>query len=128
MKSLSINSMLTVIITIIVLQSVYFKFTGGAEMVYVFRALNVEPFGRYLSALMEFAACMLLYFQKTRLLGATLTMFLMLLAMLAHFCFLGLEVLGDAAIMFMLALMTFSLSSILIYRYREDCNFLSAPK
>ena len=124
MKSITINGMLKLVIVIILLQTLYLKFSGSREAVFVFTQLDIEPFGRYFSGVLEFIACLLLFFRVTRLFGAILTMFLMMVALLTHICVLGIEVMNDSGTMFALALLTFICSIVLIYRFRNDCNFL----
>nr|WP_294938414.1 DoxX family protein [uncultured Flavobacterium sp.] len=126
MKSITINGMLKLIIAIILLQTLYFKFKGGPEAVYVFTELGIEPSGRIISGILELIACILLFINKTRFFGACLTMFLMLVALLSHICILGFVVMNDSGVMFALALLTFICSSVLIYRFRNDCNFLGS--
>lgn len=116
--------MLKLVIAIVLLQTLYFKFTADPQVVYVFEQLDIEPDGRIFSGILEALGGLLLFFRKTRLLGAFLTMCMMLIAIVSHFCFLGFEVLNDNGLMFFLALITFICSFALIFRYREDCHFL----
>jgi hypothetical protein len=48
----------------------------------------------------------------------------MLAAILSHLFILGIEVNNDGGTLFVLALITFVFSSVLVYRFRKDCHFL----
>jgi putative oxidoreductase len=124
MKSRAINGVLKLIVAIILLQTLFFKFTSSPESVYIFSKLGIEPYGRIGSGIVELIASVLLFIRKTRLLGALIAMFTMLAAILSHVFIIGIEVMNDGGTLFGLALLTFVCSSVLIYRYREDCNFL----
>jgi len=40
---------------VILLQTLYFKFTGAEESVYIFTKVGLEPWGRYATGTAEFA-------------------------------------------------------------------------
>src|SRR4029434_3440070 len=98
----------------ILLQTLFFKFTGAEESVYIFssvgRFLNiasVEPWGRIGSGVLELIASLLLIVPATASLGAILTMGVMAGAILSHLVVLGIDVKGDGGLLFGLALHTF---------------------
>ena len=45
----------------ILLQTLFFKFTGAEESVYIFSTLGMEPFGRYASGVAELGLFMQQY-------------------------------------------------------------------
>src|SRR6201995_616257 len=57
---------------VILLQTLFFKFTGAEESVYIFSKLGVEPYGRYASGIVELIAAVLLLFRCHAWLGALL--------------------------------------------------------
>ena len=61
-----------VIAAIILLQTLYFKFTAQAESVYIFSKLGIEPYGRIGSGIFELIASILLLLPKTRVYGSIL--------------------------------------------------------
>lgn len=124
MKSITINGMLKLIITIILVQTLYFKLKANAESVYIFSEMQLEPYDRIGTAILELLATALLFFRKTRLLGAFLVMFIMLMAILIHIFIIGIEILNDSGVMFALAVLTFICSTVLVYRFRKDCTFI----
>ena len=54
----------------ILLQTLFFKFTGAPESVEIFSKLGVEPVGRYFTAILELIAGILLLTWKYSYLGA----------------------------------------------------------
>jgi len=85
-------------------QTLFFKFTGAPESVYIFSTLNAEPWGRIGSGALEAIAVVLLLYPKTPAVGAVLALGLMAGAIGAHLTKLGIEVQGDGGTLFALAL------------------------
>lgn len=91
----------------ILLQTLYFKFTGAEESVYIFSAVGAEPWGRIASGVAEFIAAILLLIPSTAPIGAILTLGLMAGAIVSHLTVLGIVVKDDSGLLFGLALTTF---------------------
>lgn len=87
----------------ILLQTLYFKFSGAPESVFIFSTLGVEPWGRIASAVMELIASGLLLYTGTAGIGGALAVGLMGGAVLSHLTRLGIEVQGDGGLLFALA-------------------------
>jgi hypothetical protein len=51
-----------VVAAVILLQTLFFKFTGAEESVYIFSKLGIEPWGRIGSGVMELIASVLILF------------------------------------------------------------------
>ena len=111
----------------ILLQTLYFKFTGAPESVYIFDTLGVEPYGRIGTGVLELLISVLLLFRKTSLLGAVLGMAVILGAILSHVFVLGIEVQNDGGFLFILALIVFILCLITII-LQKDKLFLFIQK
>lgn len=124
MKKLTFINILKVIVAIILLQTLFFKFTAQPESVYIFTTLEAEPFGRIGSGIVELSASIMLFFNRTRFYGALIAMGTMLVAILSHFFILGIEVNNDGGMLFILAVITFVCSCILVYKFKSDINFL----
>ena len=124
MKAIYINRVLKIIVAVILLQTLFFKFTASQESVYIFSKLGVEPYGRIGSGIIELITSILLLIDKAKFYGAFMAMGTMLGAILGHVFVLGIEVNNDHGTLFVLALVTFISSSILVYRYKKDINFL----
>ena len=99
----------------ILLQTLYFKFTGAEESIYIFTKLGIEPFGRIGSGIVELIASILILIPRTTLLGALLGAGTMLGAIFLHLFVLGISVKNDGGELFILAIITFLCCAILIF-------------
>ncbi len=100
---------------IILLQTLYFKFTGAEESVYIFSTLGMEPYGRIGSGIVELIAAILILIPRTTLLGALMGAGVMLGAIFSHLFVLGIDVQNDGGELFILAIITFLCCIALIY-------------
>jgi uncharacterized membrane protein YphA (DoxX/SURF4 family) len=69
---------LRMIAAIILLQTLFFKFTASEESVYIFSQLGLEPWGRIITGIFELVASILILFPGTTFLGAVLAIGLMI--------------------------------------------------
>jgi hypothetical protein len=97
-----------IIAAIILLQTLYFKFTAQPESVYIFTQLGLEPYGRIGSGIFELITGILLLLPKTRIYGSFLGLGVISGALLSHLFVLGFEVQNDGGALFYLALTVFS--------------------
>lgn len=105
---------LQLIVAGILLQTLFFKFTGAEESVYIFTTLGLEPAGRIGSGAAELVASLLLLIPATAPLGALLAMAVMTGAVVSHLTVLGIEVKGDGGLLFFLALAVFVGSAVIV--------------
>jgi putative oxidoreductase len=96
----------------ILLQTLFFKFTGADESVYIFTTLGAEPWGRIGSGIVELIASVLLLIPATASLGALVALGVMAVAIASHLTVLGIAVKGDGGLLFGLALIVFACCSI----------------
>jgi hypothetical protein len=87
----------------VLLQTLYFKFAGAPESVYIFSTLGIEPWGRIGSGVVELIASGLLLWTGTAGIGGVMAAGLMLGAIASHVTKLGIEVQGDGGLLFALA-------------------------
>ena len=92
-----------IIAAIIMAQTLYFKFSGAEESVYIFSAVGMEPWGRIGVGALELVASILLLITATAWLGAGLGLGLMTGAIGMHLFMLGIEVKGDGGQLFLYA-------------------------
>ncbi len=112
--------LLQVVAAIILLQTLFFKFTGAEESVYIFSTLGIEPWGRYASGVAELIAAILLLAPGYAPFGALLALGVISGAIVSHLTRLGIEVKGDGGLLFGLAVVVFVCSAaILAMRWRE---------
>jgi putative oxidoreductase len=103
---------------VILAQTLFFKFTGAPEAVYIFETLGVEPFGRIGLGIVELIAAVTLLLPATRAAASALTVGLMLGAIGSHLGPLGIEVQGDGGALFAMAIVTLlaGLTGLVVYR------------
>jgi len=99
----------SVLAAIILLQTLYFKFTGAPESVYIFTELGIEPFGRIGTGVLELIVSILLILKRTSLIGAIIGLGVISGAILSHVFFLGIEVQNDGGLLFGMAILVFIL-------------------
>ena len=124
MKSSIFTWLLRLIVAAILLQTLYFKFTGAEESIYIFKTLGMEPYGRIGSGIVELIASILIVIPRTALFGALLGLGVMIGAILSHIFVLGIEVQNDGGTLFTLAIITFLCCSILVYQNRSKIPML----
>ena len=107
------------IAVVILLQTLYFKFTAAEESVYIFQTLGIEPYGRIGSGVVELIASILILIPRTTLLGALLGLGTMLGAIFSHIFVLGIEVQNDGGTLFVLAVITLISCLFLVYTERN---------
>ena len=108
----------------ILLQTLFFKFTGAEESVYIFSTLGAEPWGRIGSGIAELIASVMLLVPRTVWMGALMAMGIMAGAILSHLFVLGIEVQGDGGLLFFLGIGVFLAAAITLWNHREEISFL----
>ena len=94
---------LRILAAAILLQTLYFKFSGAPESKFIFSALGVEPWGRWFAGISELIAAIFLLLPATQIVGAFLAIGIMLGAILSHLAVLGIVVQNDGGLLFGLA-------------------------
>jgi hypothetical protein len=116
MKPLFIFYWITRIVAAIILaQTLYFKFTGADESIYIFSKVGMEPWGRIGVGVLELIAAILLLINITAWLGAALAAGLMGGAMVMHFTLLGIVIKNDGGQLFLYALIVFLCSGYILF-------------
>jgi uncharacterized membrane protein YphA (DoxX/SURF4 family) len=111
---------------VILLQTLFFKFTGHPDSVYIFSELGVEPWGRIGLGVAELITAILLLVPRTAWLGALTGVGMMSGALLSHLTMLGVVLkypgnpAGDGGGLFALAAVTFVLCAIVLYLHRAE--------
>ena len=119
-----INLALKVIPAIILLQTLFFKFSAAPESVYIFETLGLEPVGRIGIGILELITAILLLVPRTTWIGAILGMGLMGGAIFSHLTQLGIVVQNDGGMLFTLAVVTFIFCTILVWINRHQIPIL----
>jgi uncharacterized membrane protein YphA (DoxX/SURF4 family) len=119
MKNNTFIWIVKLIAVIILVQTLFFKFTGAEESVYIFTKLGIEPFGRIGSGVVELIASILILIPRTTLVGALLAAGTMMGALVSHLFVLGIEVQNDGGTLFTLAIITLICCLILGYNQKS---------
>jgi hypothetical protein len=104
----------------VLLQTLYFKFSGAPESVFIFSTLGVEPWGRIASGVLELVASGLLLYSGTAGLGGLLAAGLMVGAIGSHLVKLGIEIQGDGGLLFALAWLVLICSAVTVVLHRDS--------
>lgn len=127
MKNPILLWMLRLTAAVILLQTLYFKFTGAEESVYIFSTLGAEPFGRIGSGVIELIAAVLILVPKTTWIGALLGLGTMAGAIFSHLFLLGIEVQNDGGTLFILAVITAICCALLAFQDKNKIrNWVSS--
>ncbi len=109
---------LSAVTALILLQTLFFKFSGAEESVYIFTQVGMEPWGRYASGVVELLSGVLLLIPRFRHLGAALALGVISGALFFHLTSLGIEVMNDGGQLFIMALIVFLFSALLLWLNR----------
>ncbi len=109
---------LRLIAAVIMLQTLFFKFTAHPESVELFTELGIEPWGRIGTGVIELIASILILIPVTSYLGAILAIGLMAGAIFSHLTVLGVSY-GGNPLLFIYAVIVFVAGAILLFLERE---------
>jgi hypothetical protein len=112
---------------VILLQTLFFKFSGAPESVYIFTTLGIEPWGRIGSGIVELAASVLIILPRTIVYGALLALGTMSVALLSHVTKLGitLPLVDDHGELFALAVVVFACALGLLVLHRRELPIIT---
>ncbi len=116
-----------IIVAVILLQTLFFKFTGAEESRYIFTTLigpQFEAVGRIGSGVVELFAAILLLIPSKAWLGSVIALGTISGAIFSHLTMLGIEVKGDGGLLFGLAVTVFVLSSVVLLIHRRELPIL----
>src|SRR5690349_11430781 len=111
---------LRLIAAFIMVQSLFFKFSGAEESIYIFSTLGMEPWGRIGTGIVELIASVLLFLPRTVWLGAALGIGTMSGAIFFHLTTLGIEVKGDGGQLFIYAIVTLLSCAVLLTLEKQN--------
>ena len=123
-----------IVAAVILLQTLFFKFTAAPESVYIFTKLGafihthvpfasvsaVEVSGRIGSGIMELIAAVLLLTPRYVWAGAVLAIVATGGAIASHLSFLGIEVQGDKGLLFLLAVTVLATSATALFLHHSQ--------
>ena len=116
---------------VILLQTLFFKFTGAPESVYIFSTVGsgiglsfLEPWGRIGSGVVELAASVFLLWPALSWLGSVMAIGVTAGAIIFHLTVLGIEVQGDHGLLFLLAWIVVITSTVNLFIVRNTIPYL----
>ena len=115
-----ISWVLRIIAAVILLQTLYFKFTGHPESIALFTKLGVEPWGRIGTGVIELVTAVLLLVPSTVFIGTILGIGLMGGAILSHVTIIGIESKGDGGQLFILAIIVLVCGIVLAMMHKQQ--------
>lgn len=110
---------LRIVAALIMLQTLYFKFTAHPQSVHLFTILGMEPWGRIGTGVLELIASLLILYPRTTGWGAFLGLGLMSGAIFFHLAKLGIKFDGDY-VLFIYAVSAFTCCAVLLAIYRRQ--------
>ena len=122
-KGLSITSwILQLVAAVILFQTLFFKFTGAKESIYIFSTVGMEPWGRIGSGVVELIASILLVIPATVTVGAIIALVTISGAIFFHLTKLGiaLPAVNDRGELFTLAVVVFLVSLAILFIRRTE--------
>jgi putative oxidoreductase len=108
--------LLRIIVAILLIQTLYFKFSAHPDSVSIFSQVGLEPFGRIIIGILELITAALILYPKTIWAGALLSTGLISVAVIMHLTTLGIEVNNDGGTLFFMALVVLILSIIILLK------------
>ena len=113
---------LKIVAATIMLQTLFFKFTGAQESIDSFTKLagDNEAFMRVGTGILELIVSVLLFIPKKTWLGAGLAVGLMIGAIISHLTILGIEHNNDSGALFCSAIITLITSGIILWNETKD--------
>lgn len=105
---------LRLVVAIILLQTLYYKFTAHPDSVHIFTAIGIEPWGRIGVGILELITALLILIPNTKVIGIMCSLVIILGAVFSHLLVLGLNVSNDGGALFVLAIIVLIASILFI--------------
>ena len=113
-----------IIAAVILLQTLFFKFSAAPESVELFTTLGLEPVGRIGTGIVELIAGILLLVPRTAWLGALISLGVITGAIFSHLTILGINYNGDGGALFTMAVIVFVSSAVALWLERTNVPIL----
>jgi len=111
-------------VAIILLQTLYFKFTAHPDSVHIFSALGIEPWGRIGLGIVELITALLILIPKTKIIGMINSLGIIIGAVFSHLLVLGVTVGNDGGSLFTLAIIVFIASTLFLILHKSEVLIL----
>jgi uncharacterized membrane protein YphA (DoxX/SURF4 family) len=114
--------LLRLVAAVIMLQTLYFKFSAAPESVYIFSTVGMEPWGRIFVGVLELIASVLILIPRTTAYGALIGIGVMTGAVFMHLTRLGIVVQNDSGKLFVMAVVVLVICLVLVYWHRSSIS------
>jgi len=114
--------LLRLVAAVIMLQTLYFKFSAAPESVYIFSTVGMEPWGRIFVGVLELIASILILIPRTTAYGALVGIGVMTGAVFMHLTRLGIVVQNDSGKLFVMAVVVLMTCLVLVYWHRSSIS------
>ncbi len=120
----TISWILKLTVAIILLQTLYFKFTAHPDSVHIFSALGAEPYGRIALGIIELITAALILFPGTQIIGMINSLGIICGAVCSHLLVLGIDVKNDGGGLFTLAIIVLVASVLFLVMHKHEVMVL----
>lgn len=118
-RELTVSWLCRLVAAGIMLETLFYKFTGAPESIWIFTKMNMEAWGRYGQGIWELLASVLLLWPRTVWMGCFLALGAMGAALLSHIAVLGIAVMGDHGLLFAMACTTFAATLVTLWLHQR---------
>lgn len=115
-----ISWILRLTVAVILVQTLYYKFTAHPDSVHIFSALGVEPYGRIGLGVIELVTAILVLLPRTQLYGMVLSLGIISGAIFSHLLVLGINVQNDGGGLFTLAIIVLMACIVYLFMHRDE--------
>lgn len=115
---------LQLLIAVIYLQTLYFKFMAHPDSVYIFSQLGAEPYGRIGLGVIELVTAVLILVPRTKIWGLMISLGIITGAIFSHLLVIGLNVQGDSGVLFGLAIVVLLATLLLLWMHQAEVQNL----
>jgi hypothetical protein len=109
----------------IMIETLFFKFTGAPESKYIFSKMGTEPWWRWGQGIWELLASICLLTRRYKWAGGILGTGAMLAAILSHLTWLGYSIQGDHGLLFGMAIISFLSCATVMFIHRHEIPFVT---
>ena len=121
-RTRTVSCVLQAVAAVILLQTLFFKFTGAPESVYIVSTLGAEAWGQIGTCVVELLAAGLLLYPRTVAAGAAVSLAGIMGAIFSHLTRLGIAIpaVDDHGELFALAVVVFVASAVVLALRRRE--------
>lgn len=115
-----ISFILQIMVAVIYLQTLYFKFSAHPDSVYIFSKLGLEPYGRIGLGILECIVALTIVIPSLKIYSSLLSVAIIVGAIASHLGPLGIEINQDGGKVFYLAVLVFGGSAAIVLLNKDE--------